>query len=411
MNFKKIFSLIVIFILLGFYPSFAITFQEVLNCAKSRNNELLAAKNDLESAEWEYKQAYTAFLPNISASLSLGEGYFGATAEAVKSYSLGLSLNQPLFSGMENFYKLKSSYINYEYYKANFSNSEANVYYNVRVAFLDLLFTKEKVSLLKKILEQRRENARLIRLRYESGKEDKGNLMKTEADALEAEYNLSCAERDFQLAKLKLSQLIDENIENAEENFKGIDLKEVDFEELVDNSPLYIMAKCKLELAETSKMATVSGFLPDVSIRASWSKSDDVWPPEGESKSWSLNFSYPFFTGGSNFLNPIIYNFKLEKAKQDFEKSKKDIRYSIEEAFRTFKNSLEFLNVQEKSLLAAEERAKIARAKYLNGLLIYDEWNRIENDYINAQMAFLSSHKNVLLSEAAWYKSFGGYKK
>jgi outer membrane protein TolC len=365
----------------------------------------------MEASGWTYNRVCSNFLPQISANLGVAETTTGTPSITSKSYSYGLSGTQYLFKGMENIYALQSAWADYEYYKANFENTRASVYYDVRSAFVDLLVAEENVKLLQEILDQRKENTRLINLRYQSGNEDQGNLMQTKADQAEAEYNLSSANRELRLAKLKLSQLVGKDIESADGTIEAQRIERPDFGTIEANIPSYAMAKYKLESAEIQKKSTISGFLPSVSLNANWNKRGNDWPPESEGSSWSLNASYSFFPGGGNFIDPIIYNLKLDQAKEDFEKSKKDLRFSLEDAYEGFEDALESAIAKKISLSATEERAKIAQAKYLNGLVSYDDWVRIQNDHISAQKTFLSSHKSALLAEAFWHKINGGFVK
>jgi outer membrane protein TolC len=91
------------------------------------------------------------------------------------------------------------------------------------------------------------------------------------------------------------------------------------------------------------------------------------------------------------------------------DKEIKDLRYSLEKDFEGLRGALDALEISKISLAAAEERANITNAKYLNGLTGYDEWYRIENAYIQAQKQLLSSKRSALQAEAAWHKSYGGY--
>jgi len=402
----------VIFVLAYCAACRAESWDEVKALAEKHNNELAASKKLVQAYEWSYKRAYSGFLPHLSANASMTESENSESDEPEKSYSLGLSATQSIFNGMQNIWGLETAYSDYQYYLASFRNTEANVYYDVRSAFIDLLVAGKNVDLLRQILEQRKENSRLIKLRYESGNEDKGNLMQTQADEADAKYNLSVAESELKLAKLKLSQLLSAEVVSAEADLAVESVQLEDIEALTEQSPAYIMAEYQLESAEIAKKSAISGFLPSLSLSGNWNKRGDEWPPEDtESRSWSLNLSYSFFPGGSNFVDAVIYDLRLEKAKQDFEKSTKETRYSIEEAYENFKNSVQALEVKEFALKASGTRAKIGKAKYLNGLLTFDEWNRIEDEYISAQNGLLSSRRNALMAEASWLKSYGGYVK
>lgn len=401
---------VIIFAVLGVAKdASALTWNEALSAAEQNNNELRSARKQLESSEWSYRRSFSAFLPQLSASAGMSESLTATTSATAKSYSYGLSATQYLFKGMDNYYNLQSAYADYQYYNAGLKKTEADLYYELRLAFIDLFIVQENVKLLEEILERRKENTRLIELRYESGREDKGNLLRTKADQVESRYNLSSARRDLELAKLKLFQLLGQDVAKAEGEIKVETVEQPDFNILLKNSPSYIMAKYQLESAEIAQKSTVSGFLPSVSLSGNYRKSGGAWPPDSESSSWSLNVSYSLFPGGSNIADRIIYNLKLDKAREDFEKSRKDICYDLEEAHQGFKDALEALEVKKIYLEATEERAKIGQAKYLNGLVSYDEWDRIENEYITTQKSLLSYKKSAYMAEAAWHKSYGGY--
>ena len=365
----------------------------------------------MESSRWTWLKAHSSFLPQLSASMSMSQSETASSSAVSKNYSYGLSATQNLFSGMSNYYKLRSAWVDYALNEKGLEKAKSDAYYEARTAFINLAIAQENIKLQKNILDRQTENERLVRLQYESGKEDKGNLMQTAANRKNAEFNLSSAERALSLARLKLAQLLGSYVTSAEGELEPAPPPEEDFQKLTANSPSYLMAKYQMEQAEISQKATISEFLPSISLSGSWRRSGQNWPPDSENKSVSLNLSYSFFPGGSNIADSIINNLKLSKAIEDFIKSEKDLRYAIEELNVKFKDAVESLQFSIISLAAAEERVKIATAKYLNGLTSYDEWNRIEADFISSQKAVLSARKSVLAAEAAWHNSYGGYIK
>jgi outer membrane protein TolC len=63
--------------------------------------------------------------------------------------------------------------------------------------------------------------------------------------------------------------------------------------------------------------------------------------------------------------------------------------------------------VDEDFLKAANARAEIARSKYSNGLMSFEDWDIIENDLINRQKAVLQSRRDRVTAEAAWEQVLG----
>ena len=383
------------------------TWPEAITLAQKNNHELKSAQKQVEVSQWLYHRSQANFLPQVSASLSISDTISGEA----KNYSYGLSATQYLFKGLASYYSLKSAEAEAHYYQANLKYTQSKVYYELRSAFINFLISQKNLELQEKILERRRENNRLISLRYQSGKEDKGNLMSTQADQAAAEYNLTSAEKDLRLNKNKMLELLGQSIEEVEGNIEIKNLVRPDFEVLLRSSPAYEMARYQLESGEINQQSTVSEFLPSVSLSGSFRKTGSDWPPETGNKSWSLNISYPFFPGGANIADVNVNNLKLAKSREDFARTVKETRYNLEEAYENYQDSVAAMAVKKIYLEATAERSKIAQAKYINGLLSYDDWNRAESDYISAQVNLLATQKSVLVNEAAWYNSYGSWVK
>jgi outer membrane protein TolC len=384
----------------------AATWQQVSDLAVN-NDDYVSASKQLDSAEWSYKKAWTNFFPQLSASAGYSETV--VPEDMPKSYSLGLSASQTLFKGFQNLNALKTAYSNYQYYLAGFNKARSDVYYNLRTAFVGLYISQENLDLAQQILTRIKENARMIKLRYDSGREDKGNLLTTVASQRDAEYGVASAKRALELSKLKISQLISSEVKSTDGTIDISLEADPDMERLTEAAPSYLMAKYQLENSDIAAQNTLGEFLPTVSASYSYRKNGEDWPPDTLGKSWGVNVSMPLFPGGSNIADKYINDINFEKAKRDFESNKKDLRYNIGNAYSNAKNALDSLEVKKAQLSAANERSKIADAKYQNGLITFDEWNRITNDNITAQKNLLQGKRSALESVAAWKNSYGGY--
>ncbi|MFC1559580.1 TolC family protein [Candidatus Margulisiibacteriota bacterium] len=407
----RYFSIFLAIILCASFSACALTWDEAVSIADKNNNELISAKKALEASEWSYRRSISTFLPQLSASVGMTESLTATVAATAKTYSSGLSITQYLFKGMDGIYDIQAAYADLEYEKADLQTTKASVYYDLRYAFIDLLIAQESVTIMEEILIKRQENARLMQLRYESGKEDRGNFMTTQAEELKAKNDLSSAKRDLKLAKLKLSQILKKDISAVEGAQEIKAPSTVDYNELMKDTPSYVKLIKQIESAEIAQRSSISGFLPSISLSGSSRMTGPDWPPDSENRSWSLNLSYPFFPGGSNIADRAIAGAQLDQAKEDFEWSKKELRYSLEDAHEGYTEALESLEYAKVSLAASKERAEINQAKYLNGLVNYDEWNRIENTYIQARQSLLSSRKSAYFAEALWHKTYGGWIK
>lgn len=387
----------------------ASTWQEVLSAASQKSNEIKSARKQLDAYQWTYYKSFSNFLPQVSANLSAGESTnSGGTAN---SYSYGLSASQAIFKGLVNYYNFLSAGINYDFYRANLQLASADAYYTLRLAFIDLYLAQQNVGVREQIRQSRAENERMIKLLYESGKEDKGNYLRTQAQLNDASYSVISAKRQLELARVKLAQLIDADVTAAEGKLVSGSIAPPDIDWLAKNAPSYLMAKDQLDLADIAEKNTVSEFLPSISLNGSVQRSGSDWPPSADSKSVSLNVSLPIFPGGSNFADRASFGLLLEKAHEDFAQSQKDIYFSIKEAYENLQDAIEGYGVQKQYLDASAERAKIAQVKYLDGLISYSDWDLIQNEYISNQISLLGYNRIALAAEASWYKSYGGWVK
>ncbi len=404
----------VIIVLLLTPGAFALSWQDTLATANTRSNSIKSAEKQSEASRWSWVRSYGNFLPQFSGTASISQTYTASNAASPQMYSYGLNATQNLFTGFGNYFNLQSAFVQYESDQANLNKARSDSYYNCRLAFINLLIAQENLKLQNQILERRRQNERMIRLNYEGGKEDKGNLMQNEAYLADAEYSVSSAKRQLRLAQANLAQLLDESIDQIDQvegDLTATVPSTPEYSSLAVGTPSYQIAKYQLEQAEIGNSSTVSGFLPDISLQGSYRKTGLNWPPDSENKSLSLNLSYNFFPGGTNLADIAVNGSKLDKARQDFAQSSKSIRYGIEEAYENLKDAVESLKVKKLYLEAAKEREKIAQVEYLNGLMNYTNWDLIESQYISAQQTLINAQRSALQNEAAWQNSYGGWVK
>ena len=406
---KPLFCLFAVFFIC--VSAHAVTWSEVAAMGEKNSHDLIAAQKQLEATEWSFRKSYSTFLPQLSLSANYSESNNSGSDATAKTYSDGISATENLFRGMADIYGVQSAYASLEYQKADFQSSKAAVFYGLRSAYVSLMIAQKNVELLQKILDQTKHNTKLIQLMYDSGREDLGSLMSTKADEASANFDFNSAKRNLDLAWLKLSQLLQQNISGEVEEVIPGTAEAADLQSLLKGDPDYIKAAKTLEIAELSQKATISEFLPSVSLNGNYSNTGSSWPPDTTNKSWSLNLSYSLFPGGSNIADWAISAANLDSAKENYAQSANDLLYGLKQTYQEYLNALDALDLSRISLAANTEREKITTAGYLNGLYTYDEWSRIEQSYFQAQKGELSAEGSALLAEATWHKSYGGWIK
>jgi len=419
---------VIVLINVNFLFAEMLTWEDVLQEAKEKNPGIISARQSLKSAGLSYKSAFTNFLPQISASggwkKSSSITSFESFAEGGREneeFNYGISGRLSVFSGFKNSSKLKQGRVELEQEEARFNRTISDTVYDLKAAFAQVLRGQEAVSLSEEILKRRRENTEIVGLRYEAGREDKGAYLRSEADLYQAEYETSSARRNLRTQQTKLLKEIGrdefEPHSSNEERGEVITVsgtfevappeKIVSFQELLVKNPDYLVAKYGVDSAKYNLRYTRGDFYPQVSFSASTSQSGAEWPLERSSWNVGLSLSYPFFSGGREIYDLKIAQIDKAKSEENLREIRQEILSKLEQAYNGLIDAIENVKVKEKYLIASEERAKISRVKYINGLISYQDWDAIENEFINSKKSLLDAEFNAFVAWAEWKRVLG----
>ncbi len=416
----KLFLLILVIVFLEINPAAGetLSWKDLLPEGRQKNPRIISAEKSLESAKLSYMKAYANLLPQLSAGAGWGKSSSVMSLESLaeglaakEEFSYRVSGNISLFTGFRNLSALKKQKAEFLAEKARYRRAVSDAVYNLKTAFAGLLYAQEMVSLSGEILTRTRENSQLVKLRYEAGREDKGAYLRSEADLYQAEYELSRAKRNL---KVKQSNLLKEL---GREDFRVITVTGAfssappegnpPFGELLLTVPDYLTAKYLVDSAVHNLQYYKSDYYPHVSLRGSSSKAGNSWPPDRDRWNVGLNISYPFFSGGREVLNVKIAGINKTRAQEDFTGSRQEILFNLEDVYNKFVDAVERVKVREKYFRASLERARITRVRYINGLTSYQEWDIVENEFMNSKKSLLDVENNAFIAGAAWRRLLG----
>ena len=115
-----------------------------------------------------------------------------------------------------------------------------------------------------------------------------------------------------------------------------------------------------------------------------------------------VNITIPIFSGGRDYNATRGSAASLTAAGLNRESTERQLLVSLRQAYAGYVAAVEKLKVDAAYIEAAEARAQIARSKYNNGLMTFDDWDRIEGDLILRQKTWLASLRDRIVAEAAW---------
>jgi len=407
--------LFIIFLLLPFNCLYTqpLSWRDVLIHTKKNNPAILSEEKSVKSARLQYQSSFTNFLPQLSANAGVSQADSDGS-DWSKDYSYGLSGRISLFSGFSDISNTSSKSVQLKIAEAGYNKTLAGVIFDLKKSFYELLWSQESVELAGEILKRRTENYELVKFKYDAGREDRGSLLRVEADKYQAEYELSKAKRSVASASRELLKDMGMDSDSVPEIPAATGSFTVDgsspvpvFGELLLDIPDYIIAKNNLEKSEYDLTSAKSQLYPEISLSGSASKTGDRWPLSNDRRSVTLGLSYPFFPGGRNYYDIKISQTNKAISEEAFRSTRQRLASTLFSAWNDFINAVESVKVSEMYFSAAQEQSKITSTKYINGLTSYQDWYTVENDFTNSQRSLLNAKKNAVISQANWKNVLG----
>lgn len=359
--------------------------------AMEHNPDVKIARASMEQARHSYMASLNSYLPGISASHSVSRSG-GDSSSPSNRWSASLSASQDVLN-FKTISGIKSSRISREKAEADYRSASASARQALAGAFADLLFAQKRVEVQRKIHGIREENARLIRLKYESGMESKGNALYTEALAKSAGVSVKKAERQLSAARRALLEAIglEEDAEVAalgDISVPAFSLEEADIEKALVASPRMISAKKTLESAREKTASSRYYAYPSLRASGSYGWSGDQEFPDRKSWSMGLSLSLPIFSGGPTYyFNSLAASRKaLTAAEQSYRAARISLSVSLRSGYDDYLSAVETAEAGSALLLANEERYKEAQIKYMAGKISFLDLENVEQNFVDSDL-------------------------
>lgn len=368
-----------------------LTWDQARRLALENNPSVKAARASMEQAGYSYQAALNSYLPQVSASHSVNRSG-GDGSSPSNRWSASLSASQELLN-LRTVSSVKSSRIAREKAEADYAAASASARQALAGAFADLLFAQKRADVQKKILGIRRENAKLIRLKYESGMESKGNALYTEALAESAAAAVRKAERDLASAGRALLEAI--GLEGAAGVTAAGDLAVPAFalddaavSAALERSPRIVSAKKALESAGERVSSARYYAYPSLRASGSYGWSGDREFPDDKSWSMGLSLSLPLFSGGPtyHFSNLSAYKKALAAAEQDYRAARLALASSLRSGYDAYLSAADTAGAAVSLLAANEERYKEAQIKYMAGKISFIDLMNVEQNFVDSDL-------------------------
>jgi outer membrane protein len=386
-----------------------LTWPDCVRLAAERNLDLQSNRRAQQSSRAAYLGSYNGILPQLSLQNSYTKGKASTDNSASESWRAQGTASLNLIN-FNQWATIRSTKASWQQSQANFGTSSTNVLFNLYKAFAGTLYAQQQISVAKKIQAIWQTDAELIRLRYASGRESKGNQMRTDAELLQAQVDLLQAGRDLRVAQQTLSQVL------GEEQYKAwivtgtwtsgsLPPSPPNLDLLLDHEPRLLAQQALIDQARAAVASAHSSFWPNVSVSYNRGFQDSTEFPTANPY-WTFTglLNYPLFGGGptATYFASASAQRSLEKAQLDLRALRNQIRSDLESAWSGYVQAVDQVRTQRAFLEAARQRREESDIRYQSGLMSFEEWQLVVADLVNFEKSYLKSQQNLLLAEAQW---------
>jgi len=374
------------------------------------NPDLAASSYAVESGKASYKGSFNGLLPQISLSNSAGE----SAAARSQSWQAQASASLNLFDAgqMAN---IKVSKASLAQATASLRQTSANLRYSLRNAFLKLLFSQENVEISRRIIDLRARSAKLVSLRYDAGTESRGNMLRAQAELLQAQVVYDQALADLRTSQKNLDRQLGWDDFRTVTATGTLDIGGLPTFPTIDDSMFANVPDIAVqEAAVKSSLAGLeqskSSLFPALSASYSRSRAGTAEFPASQ-YGWTAGatLSYPLFSGGltATYYAVSAAQRNVEKARASLRSAREQAVVNLEGSWANWFKAAGNVKIDLALLESARQRNIEGDIRYNSGLLTYDNWEIISSDRVSQERQLLTDRLNAALSEAAWGQALG----
>lgn len=387
-----------------------VTWDDVSARAAQGNPGLASSRLERDARRALYWSSFNRVLPSLSLSNSVSE----SDSARQPAWSASASASVALFD-MGDYAAIRSASASLGASEAALRGASADLRAALRRAFSSLLFAQTGLDVARRVLEVRGRNADLVRLRYESGRESKGNMLRAQAQRVQAEVQLASAARELRVAQRELARRLGtEAFEPfvATGTFSAAPAPPVpeDFRSLLALRPDIAAAEASVRSAQASLSSARSALFPRLSADYTRTRTGETeFPSRRYSWSAGATLSYPLFGGGpaETWLSSLASKRSLEASRRDLDAARQAGLADLESAWSEYATASDQVRVQDALLAAARQRNDEADVRYASGLLSYDVWEPIVSDRVSTERQAVSARRAAMDAETAWDRALG----
>jgi outer membrane protein TolC len=391
-----------------------LTWDQCVKEAEENNRDLKVAEQTVKASDDTHIASLGQWFPQISLGTTLSRtgpdpSIAGALSDPnyVPGATVGITAQETIFSGFKDFAAVDLANAQLDIARAQLTQAKAQLSHDLKTNFYQLLYNQKQIKLLISIRDRDKANVDLVQMNFSGGTDNKGSLMVAQAAVEQDNYNIDQAKRGLRVAQKQLDQVLGRNpMEeiSVDGDFDVPQLSESlpNFAELTNETPAHLQAVAQYHSADSTYVTARGAFFPTLTANAGLNGTGASYDTMAAGWNATLSLTFPLFTGGHDLFTLKSAEESKQGAEDTLQSTDLKTESLLESAYAAYLNAAQQNKVQQFQVKAAQTQEEIAKAEYLNGLLIFQNWNQIETNLTNQQNAELSGLLSIKTAEANW---------
>jgi outer membrane protein TolC len=408
--------------------AFALTLPQAVHLALLNNPDLRASRLSEQSQQTRSAQAIGSYLPTLAVGESfistnnpltsfgilLNEALVTSTAFSnlntlnnpanTQTFGFQAAVSETIFSGGGRYHQLKAANRESEAQHELVRWKEKNLVAQTARAYLDVLLSSDRVSVLSDMVRTAREEEKIARDNVAAGKNVRAELLSASVHVKHLSVRLLEAQKDVTLARIRLSRLLGQRsdagllsrdpslLPRAISAYRILEREGVDslVGQALSDRPDYRALKKRIEERDEMAKGALAGFFPQVSAQGlynefnptlAWGKQD--YTVIGQVQ-WNL------FNGLSDREKRQRSVLSLMEERYREEDRKNALIYDVRSAYAESETLSGALSVDRERLKEEAEERRIVHERFAVGLVRFADMLRSDVAYRRARLRLLT---------------------
>ncbi len=363
-----------------------LTLEESIKIAMERSVAIHSAVVGVDGSEFRRKEAITNFLPlwtgqysytryNTPVNIGVVQAAIPGGSSDRDIFSLGTTLNQPLFTGGKNIANYRSARLGVDLSKSDVETAKLDLVLQVKEGYFIILRTEKFQTVAEQQVKNFEAQLEVTKAFFDVGIVPKSDVLQGEVQLANAKQNLVRAGNDVATAKASFNILLRREINTPLEvvdilAYNAFPLSfEQSLEEAFRKRPEIRKAQIGIDQAKEGVKIARADFFPTISLAGNYSRfSDDIDLSGGFrfSDRWTIQAlaTVTLWNWGNTFFKVGENKVKVTQAEDSKFRLIDSVTFEVKSDYLNMLVAEKNIGTAEKSIEQAEENLRMFEERY-----------------------------------------------